>query len=182
MNINRQSELLTRFARIIAADGYGRGMQPVQWLALIFLNAANRFSRTAKALTAWLDQTKGSVSQTIAALEKKGLIGSRLDPADRRVVRLDLTDSGQALVNAAPPPIAEQMLSSLPESHRSEFSDMLERMLLSKLTAAQGRPFGLCRACRHFEGGQNGNHRCVLLNVSLTDEDSQQIGIEQEAA
>ena len=184
MTDRRVSDLLTRFSRIVAADGYDRGLQPVQWQALMFLRSANRFSRTPKALTAWLGQTKGSVSQTIAALEKKGLVARRPDPDDHRVVRLELTDAGAGLVAGPPPALAGQMLDHLPPADRDTLAGLVERMLRAELVRSGGRPFGLCRDCRHFERGPRGAapHRCGLLGVALGEPDSALVCIEQEAA
>lgn len=182
--MDKASDLLTRFSRIVAADGYDRGLQPVQWQALLFLRAANRFSRTPKALTAWLGQTKGSVSQTVAALEKKGLVARRADPGDQRVVRLDLTEAGTGLVAGPPPALAAQMLGHLTAVQRDSFAGIVEQMLRAELARSGGRPFGLCRDCRHFEPAARGPglHRCRLLDVALDEADSMLVCIEQEAA
>lgn len=173
-----------RFSRIVAADGYDRGLQPVQWQALMYLRSANRFSRTPKALTAWLGQTKGSVSQTIAALEKKGLVTRHADAADQRVVRLELTPAGAGLAAGPPPGLAEQMLDHLTAAQRGQFAALVEQMLRAELARTDGRPFGPCRDCRHFERGPYGagTHRCQLLDVPLSEADSALVCIEQEAA
>ncbi len=182
--MDRASDLLARFSRIVAADGYDRGLQPVQWQALMFLRSANRFSRTPKALTAWLGQTKGSVSQTIAALEKKGLITRRTDPDDQRVVRLDLTEAGTSLVAGPPPALATQMLGHLTAAQRDSFAELVEQMLRAELARSGGRPFGACRDCRHFESGLRSAlpHHCRLLDVALSRADGALVCIEQEAA
>ena len=177
------SDLLMRFSRIVAADGYDRGLQPVQWQALMFLRSANRFSRTPKALTAWLGQTKGSVSQTIAMLEKKGLVSRQADAADQRVVRLELTPAGVDLVAGPPPALAEQMLGHLNDVQRGQFAALVELMLRAELARSGGRPFGQCRDCRHFERGlPGGAYRCQLLDVPLGEPESGLVCIEQEAA
>lgn len=176
-------DLLLRFARIVAAEGYGRGLQPVQWQALTYLGAANRFSRTPTALTAWLGQTKGSVSQTIMALEQKGLVSRRQDPDDQRVVRLELTDAARAMLGAPPPSIGASMLSRLSGDERDAFMALIARMLIGTIREQGGRPFGQCRTCRHFETtAEQGSCRCALLDVSLSDEDSRHICYEQVAA
>jgi DNA-binding MarR family transcriptional regulator len=184
MTIDRISEILSRLARLIASDGYERGLAPVQWQALRFLALANRFSRTPRGLTAWLGQTKGSVSQTIAALVAKGLVDRGGDEADRRVVRLNLTMAGRALVDAPPKPNAEDLLSVLNLAQQHAFGVMIEAMLASSLVKRGHRPFGICADCRHFEHGADDAqlHRCGLLQVGLTDSDAQEICIEQEAA
>lgn len=182
--VRDDDELLLRFARIIAAEGYGRGLQPVQWQALTYLGAANRFSRTAKALTAWLGQTKGSVSQTIIALEQKGLVSRRQDREDQRVVRLELTDAGRAALDQPTPSIVARMLSRLSGEERGAFMALVAKMLIGTIGEQGGRPFGQCRTCRHFEAAeeQADAHRCALLDVALSDEDSRHICYEQVAA
>ncbi len=179
---SRTSELLNRLAKIVVADGFAHGLQPVQWQALQYLERANRFSRTPTGLTAWLGQTKGSVSQTIMALEAKGLVRRQDDPQDRRVVRLELTQAGRDLLSAPPEPVASQMLGRLAPSEQAMLAELLEQMLRSQLAANAQRPFGECRACRHHVGAQSGQHNCALLDVPLDEEDAASICIEQEAA
>ena len=173
-----------RFSRIVAADGYDRGLQPVQWQALMFLRSANRFSRTPKALTAWLGQTKGSVSQTLVTLEKKHLVTRHADAADQRVVRLELTRAGADLVAGPPRGLAAQMLDHLHAAQRGQFVALVEQMLRTELARSGGRPFGLCRDCRHFDPGlpTAAQRRCRLLDVTLSEADSGLICVEQEVA
>lgn len=179
----RHEELLLRFARIVAAEGRGRGLQPVQWQTLTYLRTANRFSRTAKALTAWLGQTKGSVSQTIITLEQKGLLTRRQDLDDQRVIRLELTDAGCAMLDAPPPSMSTSMLSHLSGAERDAFMALITKMLVATIERQGGRPFGQCRTCRHFEAmAEPDAYRCALLEVPLSDEDSRHICYEQVAA
>lgn len=184
MTADHDEDLLLRFARIVAAGGYERGLQPVQWQALTFLARANRFSRTAKALTAWLDQTKGSVSQTINTLEAKGLISRRPDPMDQRISRIELTDVGRELVDAPPPNIAATMLTHLAPNERKAFISLVGKMMIGTIEHRGGRPFGLCRNCKFFEpaSSEHSSHRCAALDVPLSDDESFQICYEQAAA
>lgn len=175
-------ELLTRFARIVAADGYSHGLQPVQWQALQFLAHANRFSRTPKGLTAWLGQTKGSVSQTIIALEAKGLVGRAANQGDRRVVRVELTDAGRSLLAAPPPPVAAQMLEHLPADEQDQLIGLVEEMLRSQLASTGQHAFGQCRSCRNFVETGDGAFRCALLDVPLEADETDNICIEHVAA
>lgn len=180
MTANHEIDLLSRFARIIAAEGYDHGLQPVQWQALRFLDSANRFSRTAKGLTAWLGQTKGSVSQTLIALEGKGLIARETDLADARVVRLNLTQAGRALLPEGQTSSPQRMLGHLSSGDQSLFMSFVQTMLRTELLESGGRPFGLCRDCRHFRSDTEGQQYCALLQVRLNELDSQKICIEQE--
>lgn len=182
MENDHNVEILTRFARIVAADGYSHGLQPVQWQALQFLARANRFSRTPKGLTAWLGQTKGSVSQTILALEAKGLVSRASDESDRRIVRVELSDAGRALLAEPPMTIAAQMLDRLPQPNRELFVASLKVMLREQLSASRQQLFGICRTCCHFSVQQTGSYRCTLLDLPLADHEANLICIEQEAA
>jgi DNA-binding MarR family transcriptional regulator len=182
MTANYEIDLLSRFARIIAAQGYDNGLQPVQWQALRFLGSANRFSRTAKGLTAWLGQTKGSVSQTLIVLETKGLIGRETDVADARVVRLNLTQAGRDLLADEQTSLPQRMLNHLASDDQVLLLGFVQTMLRTELHKNGGRPFGLCRDCRHFvrDNVSGGQHYCALLQVQLNEVDSQKICIEQE--
>ncbi|MET8446801.1 MarR family transcriptional regulator [Streptomyces sp. NPDC005209] len=53
---------------------------------------------TTKAVAAHMDIDPGAVSRLVDRLMAKGLIRREPDPASRRIVRLVLTDEGQALV------------------------------------------------------------------------------------
>jgi MOSC domain-containing protein YiiM/DNA-binding MarR family transcriptional regulator len=115
---NAAPSLLSRLARIVASEGYGHGLKPVQLQALRYLANANRFSRTPRALTAWLGQTKGTVSQTIASLERRGLVVRSGDTRDRRVIRLELTGAGLTVARTEGD-IASSMLAYLDENERA---------------------------------------------------------------
>src|SRR3546814_12965729 len=116
------SDLLARTARLIAGDGHSAGLKPVQWQALRYLAIANRFSRTPGALAAWLGQTKGTVSQTVGALERKGLVERTGDPDDRRLVRLSLTEAAHAMPGRAPDRIAMSTLERPTAAGRPPFA------------------------------------------------------------
>lgn len=182
--MDRLPDLLARAARLIAADGHDGDLNPVQWQALRYLAAANRFSRTPGALAAWLGQTKGTVSQTLIALERKGLVARARDETDRRVVRLVLTATGEERLDGAPESIAAQMVAHLGGFDRAVLERVLQHMLAGHLAAHGNRPFGLCRDCRHFRAGRGtgGGHHCALLDVPLDDRDAAAVCVEQEAA
>ena len=65
---------LERLTRLMRAGEHEGGLNPAQWEALRYLSRANRFSNSPIALTRFLGSTKGTISQTIKALERKGYI------------------------------------------------------------------------------------------------------------
>ena len=174
--------LLERLARIINNDAGSSDIKPAQWEALRFFSQANRFSRTPSALTAYLGVTKGSVSQTINALERKGYLMKATEPGDRRSVNIELTVQGRALLKNNP---LQALLPAMDKMNMAElktFNTTLRGLLTEALTARAGRPFGVCKTCRFFKrNAVNGNpHRCGLLDVPLSVDDSELICREHE--
>jgi DNA-binding MarR family transcriptional regulator len=75
---------------------------------LIYLARANRYSNTPQALADYLGLTKGTVSQTLLLLDRRGLVERFEDEIDRRVVRLRLSSVGEQLLAEAQPSLAWQ--------------------------------------------------------------------------
>ena len=85
------SELLDRVGRVTRGLQFVDGLSPAQWEALRFLARANRYSRGPSALAEFLGTTKGTISQTLIALENKGYLRRRRGARDKRSVDLELT-------------------------------------------------------------------------------------------
>lgn len=175
--------LLERLGRLMNGRGHELGLKPVQWEALRYLSRANRFSRTPSGLTAYLGSTKGTVSQTLIALEKKALIRKRVVADDRRAVRLELTAAGRRALRDDPLLEFGESLAILSRGDEVALEECLTTMIGEHLERADGRPFGLCRTCRHFEkNAPDGDpHYCGLLEERLSADDAQRICMEQES-
>lgn len=181
---SRTVELVERLARAVANEGHAHGLKPAQWDTLRYLSRANRFSRTPGALTAYLGSTKGTVSQTVMSLERAGLVEKSANPGDGRSVRLALTAAGAALLQNDQLEKLREAAGALSGDVRAGLDAGLEALLVRQLDANGGRPFGICRSCRHFaiNAGGPGKHFCQLLRMPLTDADAELICFEQEAA
>ena len=92
--LERTVELLDRIGRIAHGLQFAQGLNPAQWEALRFLARANRYSRSPSALAEFLGTTKGTASQTVIALESKGLVSRTRRASDRRSVDLEVTPLG----------------------------------------------------------------------------------------
>ncbi|MEJ2419540.1 MAG: winged helix DNA-binding protein, partial [Exilibacterium sp.] len=62
-----------------------------------------RYSGMPMGVTDYLGQTKGTISQSLKNLERKGLIEKLADSEDKRVVHLQLTQAGHAVVDSLLP-------------------------------------------------------------------------------
>ncbi len=176
--------LLARLSRLINHEGHAEGLKPAQWDALRYLAQANKFSRSPGALTAYLGATKGTISQTLMSLEKKGLVEKTQDPNDKRSVGLNLTAAGSDLAKEDALLSFQAVVAELPSQEQKAIEEALETLLLAKLRKEGNRPFGICKTCKHFRKNapSGGPHYCDLLKESLSEVGSEKICIEQEAA
>ncbi|MBL8688326.1 MAG: MarR family transcriptional regulator, partial [Rhodospirillaceae bacterium] len=183
----RISELVEQLGRFADAMQRARGLAPAQWEVLRYLGRANRYSRQPGALAAFLGTTKGTVSQTVIALERKGLIERTGNPRDRRSVHLTLTPAGQAMLNDDPLAEIAAAAATLRRATATNLATDLADLLLSLQRRAGRRSFGICATCRFFrrnaaEREAGGPHRCGLTQEPLGDADIVRICVEHETS
>jgi len=175
-------DLLERLSRILQNEAHAGDLKPTQWEALRYLARANQFSRNPSAVTAYLGMTKGTVSQTLNAMERKGLIRKKTDPTNRRNVHLELTKAASFVLERDPINALSEMTQDLPVRERDAIAVALKSILRTTLRRRGRRPFGACKSCRFFEasGPEGLPHRCGLLCVPLSVEDSELLCVEHE--
>lgn len=179
-------EHLERIANLLRTDtrrsGLSKGLQPVQLEALHYLESCNRYSNTPAAVAEFLGLTKGTVSQTLGVLENGGFVAKKPDQKDRRVVHLELTESGREVVEAAiPPGTLRKAVTLIPETAQGQVIDSLICVLRALQQANQSRSFGVCLSCRHHRIEDADNHRCALTGEKLLQADIHKICREHEA-
>lgn len=176
---DRTAELIERLANLMATElrlaAAGHGLLAVHAHVLHYLARCNRYSNTAGALASYLGLTKGTISQSLSVLERRGLIVRRDDPADRRVVRLELTPEGSETAAVLFPPAPWRLLDDEPEA-----ADALEELLRTLQRHHGGRSFGVCSSCRHFLREPAGGFRCALTREPLDARDAAMICREHE--
>ncbi|MBM3485490.1 MAG: MarR family transcriptional regulator [Alphaproteobacteria bacterium] len=146
----RTAELIDRLSRITHTVQFAGDLNPAQWEALRFLGKANRYSMTPGALAEYMATTKGTASQTINALEAKGLVSRTRSATDRRSVHIALTAAGESLLRQDPLDVIEHAAGTLSATDQAALVAAIER-LVDRLQGAIGKPtFGLCAKCAHF--------------------------------
>lgn len=176
----RLLELIGCLARLQQGElrerALGAGLQPVHLASLAYLRDANRYSNTPQALAEYLGSTKGTVSQSLLLLYRKGLVERHADERDGRVVRLRLSRRGAALAAAADPPGAWQAALAQLDAGEIEAAIGVLTRLLSQLQTRRGkRSFGVCRTCSNFRREAAGTYRCALTGEALSESDSLKI-------
>ena len=105
MNTASLPQLLNALSRAMLFEqrqaAIGAGLLPVQLAMLGYLRDANRYSNMPQCLAEYLGLTKGTVSQSLKILEERGWVLRQPDGADRRVVRLTLSEAGLTALERA---------------------------------------------------------------------------------
>ena len=174
---------LERLARVLRAREHEGGLNPAQREALRYLARANRFSDSPGALTRYLGATKGTVSQTVMALERKGYIAKALRAGGRRSLRLTLTDKGREALSHDPWSDLADAAEQLGGKTKRRLYRGLEQLLAGELERAGLASFGTCASCRYFrergrDGATPGPHLCMLFEDGLTQNDAERICVE----
>jgi len=173
MNTNQTQQILERLSALLRSESRALlneyGLQPVQYEALHYLSISNRYSNTAKAVTEFLGQTKGTISQTLKVLEKKGLIAKQMDIADRRISHLKITSAGQALLkHLRPSPIMELTCKQLEVDEFKEINQSLTSLLNQLQAANQFKTFGQCHSCIYNIRVDESQFLCDLTKEPLS--------------
>lgn len=164
--------LLDRVPRLLASGDWAGDLNPAQRSTLDYLARANRFSRAPSHVADYLCTTRGTASQTLKALERKGYVAPERAAGDKRSKSYSLTETGRHLINAGSKPLSA--LEGLSGSDAAALQRGLAA-LAERLLAQRGhRPFGLCRNCRFHDNTPEGA-RCRLLGLALTHTQADQI-------
>ena len=177
--------LIERMAALIRSEERKKctelGLQPVHLQVLDYLSRCNRFSDTPAAVTNYLGMTRGTVSQTLLLLEKKGFIKKTTDPEDRRMVHLSLLLTGNAiLLQARPSELFNRAAAVLKESGFNNHQDVFVKALSALQKANKSQSFGLCKTCQYFTTTDAG-FLCGLTKQQLSQSDSEKICQEHKA-
>jgi DNA-binding MarR family transcriptional regulator len=164
---------LERLTRLLRAGEHEGGLNPAQWEALRYLARANRFSNSPIALTRFLGSTKGTISQTIKALERKGFIAKGPRENEGRSINLSLTPKGSEALKNDPLAKFSKSLDELSGKTRRRLAKGLADLLEIDLQRREQPSFSTCPTCRYFrekgrEDDPRGPHSCMYFDVGLS--------------
>ena len=173
-------DLVERLGNLIRADlrrmGAEHSLQVVHLQALVYLHRANRYSNTPQALAEFLNLTKGTVSQSLLLLDRRGLIERYEDEIDRRVVRLRLSSLGEQVI--AETQIGAQWQEATREISanriRNGVSALRQTLFMMQLDNG-GRTFGVCHSCTYLQRESQRVVRCGLMGDRLSGPETRRI-------
>lgn len=172
MAVNTSPILLERLGTLIQQsvreDAARHGLLPIHVQVLRYLAMCNRYSDLPIAIADYFGITRGTVSQTLSVLERKGLVVKKTDERHGRRLHLRLTPAGVAASAGGWPERLETVLQSLP-GPASTLDETLRALLLGLQRLNGQHAFGICRDCAHFLVEPHGA-RCGLTQEPLTDD------------
>lgn len=171
--------LINRLARIDSASGWAGDLNPTQRAALEYLSEANQFSRSPSHVAEYLGTTRGTMSQTLKALVRKGHVTEQRQQADQRSISYALTAAGVAAVGEANP--IAKAIGGLSDDVQKALEGGLTQSLKLALAANGGQSFGRCKTCAYHDASSE-NGFCTLLNLALDPGEKDKICIEHKEA
>jgi len=172
-------DLIERMASLMRSEERKKctelGLQSVHLQVLNYLSRCNKYSDTPAALSNYLGMTRGTVSQTLLLLEKKGYLVKTTDANDRRVVHVELSPEGSSILDQAKSAdLFNQAAAFLEDNATLDYETVFVTTLTALQKANQSQSFGLCKTCNYFTKSADG-FTCGLTKAPLTQVDSEKI-------
>lgn len=145
------------------------GLTPLQLDVLFTLATAPPPEPLVGLLAIELGVTQPTVTDSLHALDRKGLVTRGRDPDDGRRTRIDLTADGRALVTLATSADRDlvQEVAALPRGDQESALELLLTLITRQLDAGVIDVARTCLTCRFHQAVPGGNHHCTLLDMPL---------------
>jgi DNA-binding MarR family transcriptional regulator len=172
-------KLIERISTLLRAEQRKKysslGLQPVHVQTLDYLANCNRFSDTPAAVTDYLGLTKGTVSQTLQVLERKGYLEKIQDLVDKRIVHLKILPLGQQLLKSITPfDVFTKAEQAIANKQFDSISAALYEALVALQNVNDSHSFGHCKSCITFSE-QDDHYYCLLMQQPLEQADLEKI-------
>ncbi len=140
MPVNRTIfDIISAIAALIRAEERKRcaelRLQFAHYEVLDYLSRSNQYTDTPAATAAFFGMTRGTVSQSLIVLEKKGYIEKYKDEADKRVIHVQLLPAGQAILKKAQRSLLLQKANKVLDQQLTQ--PLQETLFVSVLKALQ---------------------------------------------
>lgn len=159
-------------------SGTDTGLSPTQSQVLALLHArASGGGLMVSAIAAELALTPATVSDSVSALERKGLVSRVRDAHDRRAVRVSLTPEGVSHVRGAAlwPDTLLSAIDTLGPDEQAAFVRGLVKMIYSLQQSGLVPVARMCPTCTYFRPHAHANsaapHHCAYVDAPLAQAD-----------
>lgn len=169
--LERLSSLCTSQMRQASAT---EGVQLVHLEILKYLTICNEYSNNAQALSEYLGQTKGSISQSLKTMEKLGHIRRIPSIDDKRVFKLYITKIGKESFKR----MSKHLLSFTEIEYDKE--EAIKSILKNWQGVNNNHGFGQCISCKFNIKKGKSTFECGLTNLALLKSETLKICREHE--
>jgi DNA-binding MarR family transcriptional regulator len=146
-------DALDRFASAIRAEARrsvaSRGLNPAQD-AILRLLLVRRAGLRVRVLAGHLGVRQPTVTGSVIALERKGLVRRQTDPADARATIVKATPEALVEPAAAVPSLAAAALADLSEAEQASLLKTLIKLIRSLQLRDAVPPQRMCVTCKYF--------------------------------
>ena len=168
--LERLTSLHRNLLRKFASE---EGLQLVHVEILQYLSICNRYSDSTKAISEYLGQTKGSISQSLGHLENNDFIKKTQDKIDKRIFHISISPKGMA--------VTERLFKKIDLGGSSKVEPVLKTILTSIQKKNGLRGFNTCLSCKFNLNPKKNTFVCGLTNERLSADDVKKICREHDS-
>lgn len=136
------AEVISQIVRLTSGPSFVGGLNPAQWAALRYFGRVGLQACTVTAFARYHGTSKGTASQTIAALTRKGMVERQQDGSDRRLIHFVLTEAGRCALDNDPIRMVAQAVADLSPEEQSGLAATLEKLVRSILAQRAAQSLG----------------------------------------
>lgn len=172
---------LERLASVLRSDQWSAanavGLNPTQAHVLSFLAGRGEAGLRVKAIAGHLGVTQPTATDSVAALERKGLVSKQADASDARAVAVRVTQAGRDAVRAIglSSMATDEALAALSPTDQAALLLLVTKLIRSLQLAGALPAQRICVTCRHFRPnahpGAEAPHHCAFVNAAFGTRD-----------
>lgn len=168
---------LERLATVLKADQWSAasaaGLNPTQSLVLSYLAGRGANGMRVKEVAAHLGVTQPTATDSVNALERKGLVRKGADVEDARAVAVRVTVAGKATVRAIglTTMATDRALATLTPDEQADMLLLITKLIRALQMAGALPDQRICATCKYFQPHAHANadnpHHCTFVNAAF---------------
>lgn len=168
---------LERLATVLKADQWSAasaaGLNPTQSLVLSYLAGRGAEGMRVKDVAAHLGVTQPTATDSVNALERKGLVRKGADAEDARAIAVRVTAAGRAAVKAIglTAMATDRALATLTPSEQADMLLLVTKLIRALQIAGALPDQRICATCKYFQPHAHARadkpHHCTFVNAAF---------------
>jgi DNA-binding MarR family transcriptional regulator len=168
---------LERLATVLKADQWSAanavGLNPTQGLVLSFLAGRGANGMRVKDVAAHLGVTQPTATDSVNALERKGLVRKGADADDARAIAVRVTAAGKTAVKAIglTTMATDRALAALTPGEQADMLLLVTKLIRSLQIAGALPDQRICATCKYFQPHAHASadkpHHCAFVNAAF---------------